>query len=252
MMNLKKFDIPSLFPIDHPPFVRVILYYLKQHGITEFGGVSYFSQINYEDIETSLFEAGFKGKGYIDKLIIDEWDKADKTYFLFNLTRFAYNFQTNYRNWNIEKYTYIEVQNRNQKLKNKYYELVSVIDRLQGYLESFELRLRIDSNYIDRETIYQCLTPFCIISVKCDELGNFSIKYALAPDLRTIITDLLASILEKRILDTQMTDLKDYVKQTIFESDFKDRFTARLKENSLLYRGFKKDFPIYVLRNKHK
>ncbi|MXS72803.1 hypothetical protein GSF70_16450 [Flavobacteriaceae bacterium W22] len=252
MVIQKQYDIQSLFPINHPPLVRVVLYYLKQHGITEFGGVSYFSQIYYEDIEKSLHEAGFKEKGYIDKLIIEEWNKADKTYFLFTLTRFAYNFKTNYRNWNIEKYTSIEVQNRNQKLRDKYYELVTVIDRLQGYLDSSELRLRIDSNYIDRETIYQCLTPFCTISVKCDELGNFSIKYALAPDLRSMITDLLVSILEKRISDTQMTDLKDYIKPTIFESDFKDRFTTRLKENSIHYKGFKKDFPIFVLRNKYR
>ncbi|MCQ4142003.1 hypothetical protein [Chryseobacterium sp. EO14] len=250
MLIHKQYDIQSLFPIDHPPFVRVVLYYLKQHGITEFGGVSYFSQIDYEDIEKSLHQAGFKEKGYIDKLIIEEWNKADKTYSLFTLTGFAYNFQTNYRNWNIEKYTSVEVQNRNQKLRDKYYELVTVINRLQGYLDSFELRLRIDSNYIDRETIYQCLTPFCTISVKCDELGNFSIEYALAPDLRSMITDLLASILEKRILDIQMSDLKDYITPTVFESKFKDRFITRLKENSLFYKGFKKDFPIYVLRNK--
>lgn len=249
MVINKQYDIQSLHPIDHPPFVRVVLYYLKQYGITEFGGVGYCSQINYEDIYKSLHEAGFKEKGYLEKLVIDEWN-ATKKHPLLTLRMFAYCFQAIYSNWKIEKYTPKEVQDRNKKIKDKYNEFVSVIDRLQGYLNSPELRLRIDSNYVDRETIYQCLTPFCTISVNCDELGNFSIKYALACDIRSMITDLLASILEKRISDTQMTDLKDYVKSTLFTNEFKDRFVTRVKENSLYNKRFKKDFPIYVLRNK--
>lgn len=251
MITSKQYDIQSLFPIDHPPLVRVVLYYLKQYGVTEFGGVTYSSQIDYEDIEKSLKEAGFKGKGYLDKLIIDEWNK-DKRYPLLTLTSFAYKFQRNYQNLKMEKYTSNDTQNRNEKIKNKYYELVDIIDRLQGYLDSCELRMRIDGMHISREIVYQCLTPFCSISVGCDEFGNFSLIHALAPNIRNIITELLASILEKRISDTENTELKDYVKPTTFTTEFKNRFNTRLKHNSFYYKGYKQDFPIYILRNKFK
>jgi len=102
-------------------------------------------------------------------------------------------------NIEFEKQADEHVRTRNKKLLDAYNSIITSIDKIQGWLEDEYLRTRIESEMISKQniksTIYQCTTPWCIISLGCDSEGRFNIAYSVDHRIQEMIGDMASGLL---------------------------------------------------------
>jgi len=107
------------------------------------------------------------------------------------------------------------VKERNSRFREAYKYLLITIDRIQGFLEDEYLRGRIESDMAKKEgvksTILQCSTPFCIISLGCDEMGRYNLVYSLDYRIQEMIGNEMASGLIRRIYQFTPGDMEPFV-----------------------------------------
>jgi hypothetical protein len=107
------------------------------------------------------------------------------------------------------------VKERNSRFREAYKYLLITIDRIQGFLEDEYLRGRIESDMTKKEgvksTILQCSTPFCIISLGCDEMGRYNLVYSLDYRIQEMIGNEMASGLIRRIYQFTPGDMEPFV-----------------------------------------
>jgi len=129
------------------------------------------------------------------------------------------------------------VGHRNGKLLAAYRLIVETINRMQGWLQDENLRLKIESDLrTSREhfsTLYQCTTLFCMVSLGCDRIGRYTIIYTLDHRILEMLSSDMASTLLRRIYEFTPGDMEPFVRFHSLQGDciasFKDFFA--LSEN---------------------
>lgn len=87
------------------------------------------------------------------------------------------------KNYLLEENLLEEQQQVNRQLEKAYFEILEFLKRLSSSFDMEELKglIEIDHklNPNTVATIYECITPYFIISLGADETGYFSIAYSL-------------------------------------------------------------------------
>lgn len=108
------------------------------------------------------------------------------------------------------------VQERNKQLLEAYKYSLVTIKRIQGFLEDEHLRTCIESDMYKmgdvRSTIYQCTTPWCILSIGCDEMGRYNIIYSIDHRAQDMIGTDSVSTLIRRINEFTPGAMEPFVK----------------------------------------
>ncbi len=107
------------------------------------------------------------------------------------------------------------IKERNKKFLDTYKNLILTIDRMQGFLEDEYLRGRIESDMTQvngiKTTIFQCTTPFCVISLGCDDMGRYYLVYSVDHRIQNMIGDSKASTLIRRIYEFTPGEMGPFV-----------------------------------------
>jgi len=105
---------------------------------------------------------------------------------------------------------------RNKKLLGAYSSIIVIITKIQGWLDDERLRTRIESDLQKtpgiKNTMYQCTTPFCVVSLGCDQMGRYNIAYSLDYRIQEMISGPFASTLLRRIYEFTPGELDPFVK----------------------------------------
>lgn len=126
------------------------------------------------------------------------------------------------------------VKERNQNLANAYKNLVITIDRIQGFLEDECLRGRIESDMTQKNgiksTIFQCTTPFCILSLGCDEMGRYNLVYSVDHRIQKMLGEDMASTLIRRIYEFTPGEMSVFVRIGSLYHDCFETFSQMLED----------------------
>lgn len=202
------------------PFEMLVLTYLENNGIDKTGNYTgkkvELTIKDIEWIELTLKVAGFQENQFLEELVVEEWNQMKKTSKNLTPIEFSKEFVKNYHNTKIEKFAPEYVIERNKKISSVYTDLIMTIEKIQGWLDDEGLRTRIESDFIKRKsiksTISQCTTPFCIISLGCDEMGRFNLVYSVDYRFQEMISEDFASTLIRRIYEFTPGEMEPFVR----------------------------------------
>ena len=166
-------------------FEMLIFTYLEKNGIDGEGNKSLaVKELKEEDvkwIEQTLEVAGFVGN--IEEVIITEWEEEKKLNNSIKPKEFSKVFMSEFHNLKIETVAPEYVKERNKKLFEAYRSTINTIERIQGWLDDERLRTRIESDFRKKPdtqfTMFQCTTPFSLVSLGCDQMGRYNIVYSV-------------------------------------------------------------------------
>ncbi|MEY4603527.1 MAG: hypothetical protein RIT43_819 [Bacteroidota bacterium] len=126
------------------------------------------------------------------------------------------------------------VKVRNNRFREAYKNLVITIDRIQGFLPDEYLRGRIESDMYQKKgiksTILQCTTPFCIISLGCDDMGRLNLVYSVDYRIKEMIGDDMATTLIRRIYDFTPGEMEVFVRIGSLCHDCVETFNQLIEE----------------------
>lgn len=202
------------------PFEMLVMTYLENYGLDKFGNITgekvKLSQKDIEWIELTLKAAGFYEKTFIEELAIEEWNQIKEKNKNLTPLAFSKEFVKQYHNSKIEKFAPDYVIERNKKIAAAYSYLIKTIGKIQGCLDDDVLRTRIESDFRQRtsikSTISQCTTPFCIISLGCDEMGRYNLVYSVDHRFQEMISENFASTLIRRIYEFTPGEMEPFVR----------------------------------------
>jgi len=141
------------------------------------------------------------------------------------------------------------VQERNKQLLNAYQNLLITIERIQGWLEDEHLRTRIESDMTKRDgvksTIFQCTTPWCILSIGCDEMRRYSLIYSLDHRIQKMIGNTFASTFIRRINEFTPGEMESFVSIGCLYDDCVTTYNNLLKETN------NEDYHKIIKKDKH-
>ena len=107
------------------------------------------------------------------------------------------------------------VKERNNKISKAYKNILITIDRIQGLLDDEYLRGRIESEMFKKKsiktTVFQCTTPFIIISLGCDEMGRYNLVYSVDYRFQQMIGEVMANTLLRRIYEFTPGEMEVFV-----------------------------------------
>ncbi|WP_288377624.1 hypothetical protein [uncultured Chryseobacterium sp.] len=214
--------IPRYNFINSVPFQKVVLDYLAWNGIDKKGNVTsnkvYPTRTQILENKTALAQCGFSTGKYIEKLVVLVFLETKKEIPNLNSELFAHFFEENYHNSKLFRFATLETQKSNQTTKQYYDSLKSFLIEIQGFLETEDLRTRIECNHTETPNLGNCfrceefITPFCKIGLNCNEIGKFTINYFINPHLKELIGESLGEILEKRFYESASSEMKGFVK----------------------------------------
>jgi hypothetical protein len=126
------------------------------------------------------------------------------------------------------------VKERNIRFRQAFKSLVLTIDRIQGFLDDEYLRGRIESDMTKKSgvksTIVQCTTPFCIISLGCDNMGRYNLVYSVDYRIQNMIGEEMASTLIRRIYQFTSGEMEVFVRIGSLYSDCAESFNQIVQE----------------------
>lgn len=172
-----------------------------------------FSQKNEENhiklLESLNYEDTF------DKVVLKELNEYKKTNVNPSKSKFIADFFSIFHHKKIAEFTPEFIQSRNTKIESAYNSIIECINRIQGWLDNEKSRIKIESVYSNSpnhlSTIYQCTTPFCIISLGCDQFGRYNIVYTIDYRIKEIVGNDFASTLIRRIYDFTPGEIEPFV-----------------------------------------
>jgi len=202
------------------PFVMLVMTYLENYGIDQFGNITgkkvKLSQKDIEWIELTIKAAGFYEKPFIEELVLEEWNQMKEQTKSLTPLLFSEEFVQQYHNSKIEKFAPDYVIERNKKIKTAYSYLIITVEKIQGWLDDEGLRTRIESDFrknpLIKSTISQCTTPFCVISLGCDEMGRYNLVYSVDHRFQEMISEDFASTLLRRIYEFTPGEMEPFVR----------------------------------------
>lgn len=126
------------------------------------------------------------------------------------------------------------VKERNHKFAKAYKRLVTTVDKTQGFLEDEYLRGRIESDMTKKNgiiaTISQCTTPFCILSLGCDEMGRYNLVYSVDYRIQNMLGEAMASTLIRRIYEYTPGQMSAFVRIGSLYHDCMETFNQILED----------------------
>tara|TARA_Y100001954_G_C15501794_1_gene450237 strand:- start:120 stop:590 length:471 start_codon:yes stop_codon:yes gene_type:complete len=128
------------------------------------------------------------------------------------------------------------LKQRNKKLMEAYSNILITIERIQGWLDDEFLRTRIESDMTKdgyyKSIINQCLTPFCSVTIGCDENAVYTICYSLDYRIFELIGEPMTSVLIRRIYEFTPGEMEQSVIIVDLQADCLDQFNSTLTEAS--------------------
>ena len=126
------------------------------------------------------------------------------------------------------------VKERNHNLANAYKNLLRTVDRIQGFLEDEYLRGRIESDMTKKNgiksTVFQCTTPFCILSLGCDDMGRYNLVYSVDHRVQKMLGEDMASTLIRRIYEFTPGEMSVFVRIGSLYHDCVETFNQMLED----------------------
>ena len=108
------------------------------------------------------------------------------------------------------------------------------IDQIQAWFNDDELRKRIESDFRKKpyvfSTIFQAVTPFCIISLGCDQVGRYSIVYSLDYRFQEILSEDFANKLIRNIYKFTSGEIEASVKIGSLNNDCINTFKQLIED----------------------
>jgi len=158
-----------------------------------------------------------------DKVVLEELEQYKKTYANPSKSVFIDNFYFVFHHIKIANHTPDFIQQRNNKILSAYNNMLECIKRIQGWMDNEKVRLLIESDFRKSphhlSIIYQATTPFCIISLGCDQIGRYSIVYTLDYRIKDIIGGDFASTFIRRIYQFTSGDMEAFLKFSSLNGD---------------------------------
>jgi hypothetical protein len=162
-------------------------------------------------------ELGYEDE--IEKLILDEYNKAKSNLTSINKNEFAFTFLSKFHNKKLTQFAPDFVLERNEKIISAYNSIVETINRIQAWLDNALIRKRIqistlediNDNKLGIFIINQCVTPFFVIRLICDVFGRFKISYGVDSRILDMIPADMASTLLRRIYEFTPGGLEPFV-----------------------------------------
>lgn len=235
------------------PFEMLVLTYLENNGIDKSGNFTgrkvELTPKDIEWIELTLKAAGLYENQFLEELVLEEWRQQKELNNKLIPVEFSKEFVINYHNTKIEKFAPEYVIERNRKISEAYTNIIITIEKIQGWLNDEGLRTRIESNFIKRKfiksTISQCTTPFCIISLGCDEMGRFNLVYSVDYRFQEMISEDFASTFIRRIYDFTPGEMEPFVRIGSLCQDCIQLFNQLIEESK------NEDYHKIVKKEKH-
>lgn len=221
------------------PFELLVLTYLENNGINKSGNNTgkkvELTAEDIESIELTLKALGFHKTEFLEQLVLEEWAKQKELNNDLIPFAFAREFVMNYHNTKIEKFAPQYVIDRNRKISEAYSKIIITIEKIQGLLNDEGLRTRIESNLIKQKftksTISQCTTPFCVISLGCDEMGRFNIIYSVDYRFQEMISEDFASTFIRRIYYFTSGEMEPFVRIGSLYADCTQYYNQLIEES---------------------
>ena len=155
----------------------------------------------------------------IEKLILDEYNKAKSNLSSINKNEFAFTFLSNFHNKKLTQFAPNFVLERNENILSAYNSIIETINRIQAWLDNSLIRKRIqistlediNDNKLGIFIINQCVTPFFVIRLICDVFGRFKLLYGVDSRILDMIPADMASTLLRRIYEFTPGGLEPFV-----------------------------------------
>jgi hypothetical protein len=168
-----------------------------------------------------------------DRVLFDELVHYKKIYSNHSKSEFVQNYFSTFHHNKIAKHTPEFIQSRNNNLLSAYKDIIECINRIQGWMDNEKLRFKIESDYSNSpnhlSTIYQCTTPFSIVSLGCDQIGRYNIVYTLDYRIKEIIGGDFASTLIRRIYEFTPGEMESFVNFNSLQGDCINTFEEILQ-----------------------
>ncbi len=209
----------SIFILNHSGqyrYLRTIAdMVLTKNGIVQYTGEVWSTEKN------NILNKLINDLGYGDelgKLILDEYEELKNNYNEIQKIGFTELFTANFHNEKIVRYTPEFIQERNNKMSSAYHSLIVTINRIQAWLDNDLLRKRIEfttseehKNILGVSELKKVITPFCIISLRCDVFGRYNLAYGIDSHILNMLTSNMASTLIRRIYEFTPGELEVFV-----------------------------------------
>ena len=245
LFNRKKTENKSSDVGDTPTDIRKLAFemlihtYLENFGIDLDGNKSLnIKAMNNEDekwIKQTLEVAGFIEN--IEEIIIAEWEKRKLINNSLKRKEFVSIFITEFHNSKIENVAPEFVRERNKKIFNAYQSIINTIVRMQGWFDDEGLRRRIESDFRKKlgvqSTMLQCTTPFCLVSLGCDQMGRFNLVYSVDYRFQEMISEEFASRFIRRIYEFTPGEMEPFVRIGSLCTDCVEIFNRLIEEAKL-------------------
>ena len=217
-------------------FEMLILTYLEKHGIDGDGNKSLIVKAQNEEdekwIKHTLEVSGFVDN--IEEIIIAEWEEKRKFNNSIKPREFVNTFVSEFHNLKIENVAPEFVKERNKKLFQAYRYVINTIERIQGWIDDERLRTRIESDFRKKpgiqSTMFQCTTPFCIVSLGCDQMGRYNLVYSVDYRFQEMISETFASTFIRRIYEFTPGEMEPFVRIGSLCNDCIDTFNKLIEE----------------------
>lgn len=201
----------------------------KWHQENEDNHINLLNNLNYNDL--------------FDKVVLDELEQYRKIYSNHSKLEFVQNYFSIFHHNKIAKHTPEFIQSRNDKLLSAYKNIIECINRIQGWMDNEKARVKIESDYSNSpnhlSTIYQCTTPFSVVSLGCDQIGRYNIVYTLDYRIKEIIGGDFGSTLIRRIYEFTPGEMEPFVNFNSLQGDcintFEDIFQlTQIEKNHIV------------------
>lgn len=220
-------------------FSLLILTYLEKNGIDGKGNKSLpIQELNEEDkdwINKTQDLLGFADN--IEDIIITDWESKKNEDKTLTPKDFLKVFLTEFHNSKVETFAPDFVKERNKKFIEAYQNTIKTIERIQGWLDDETLRTKIESDFREKpkiqSTIFQCTTPFCIVSLGCDQMGRYNLVYSVDYRFQEMISELFASTLIRRIYQFTPGEMEPFVKIGSLYTDCMEIFNKMIDETKI-------------------
>jgi hypothetical protein len=220
-------------------FEMLIHTYLENYGIDLDGNKSLNVKAINEEGE-KLIRQALEVTGFIEnieEIIISDWEKMKLKNISLKRKEFVSIFIAEFHNLKIEAVAPEFVKERNKKLLSAYQSIINTIERMQGWFDDEGLRIRIESDFLKKRgiqaTMLQCTTPFCKVSLGCDQMGRYNLVYSVDYRFQEMISEEFASRLIRRIYEFTPGEMEPFVKIGSLYTDCVETFNILLEESKV-------------------
>ncbi len=166
-----------------------------------------------ERIQQTLEQLGFNEN--IEQVILKEWNESKSKNEDLEPADFTLDFLCHFHNYKMESVAPDYIKTRNRKIIDAYHKIISIIEKIQRLIADEGLQTRIESDFRNhpayRSTLFQCTTPFCIVSLGCDTKGRCSLVYSVDQRFQELISRNAANTFIRKIYEFTPGEMEPFV-----------------------------------------